>query len=74
MITLSHFAQAIIAISICYVWIICYDNIVLEFKQYGISDLMRNLVGAVKIALSTLLVAGIWNPELVVIPALLMAG
>ncbi len=74
MITLSHIAQVIIAISICYVWIIRYDNIVLEFKQYGIPDLLRNLVGAVKIALSTLLVVGIWYPELVLVPALLMAG
>ncbi len=74
MITLSHLSQAIIAISICYVWIIRYDNIVVEFKQYGIPDVLRNLVGDSKIALSTLLVVGIWYPELVLIPALLMAG
>lgn len=72
--TLSNYAQIIIAISIAYVWIIRYDNIVKEFKQYGIPDLLRNLVGASKIALSTLLVVGIWYPELVLIPALLMAG
>ena len=72
--TLSNLAQVIIALSIAYVWIVRFDNIVKEFKQYGIPDLLRNLVGASKIALSTLLVAGIWYPDLVVIPALLMAG
>ncbi len=74
MYTLSNCAQLVIALSICYVWIIRYDNIVKEFKQYGIPDLLRNFVGASKIALSTLLVTGIWYPELVLIPSLLMAG
>jgi hypothetical protein len=72
--TISNCAQIIIAFAIAYVWIIRYDNIVKEFKQYGISDLLRNVVGAAKIALSTLLIAGIWYPALVLIPALLMAG
>ena len=71
--TLSNCAQIIIALSICFVWIGRFDNIVKEFKQYGISDLIRNLVGATKIALSTLLVAGIWYESLVLIPAILMA-
>jgi hypothetical protein len=72
--TFSNCAQIIIAISIAYVWIIRFDNIVEEFKYYRISDMVRNFVGAGKIALSTLLIAGIWYPGLVLIPALLMAG
>jgi uncharacterized membrane protein YkgB len=44
-----------------------------EFNQYGLSDLTRSIVGAVKIALSTLLVSGIWHSDLVLIPALLIA-
>ena len=70
---LTNFAQIVIAVSVCFVWIFRFDNIVKEFKQYGIPDLLRNLVGATKIALSTLLVAGIWYKSLVLIPALLMA-
>ena len=66
-------AQLFVALSIGYVWIFRFDNIVKEFKQYGLSDLTRSIVGAAKIILSTLLVAGIWYPALVVIPALLMA-
>ncbi len=66
-------AQIIIAISIIVVWVFRFDNIVVEFKQYGLPDLVRNIVGASKIALSTLLIAGIWYPALVAIPALGMA-
>jgi hypothetical protein len=42
-----------------------------EFKQYGLSDLTRTIVGAIKIVLATLLVAEILS--LVLIPSLLMA-
>jgi len=66
-------AQIIVAVSIVVVWVFRFDNIVKEFKQYGLSDQMRNFVGAAKIALATLLVAGIWHPSLVLIPSLLMA-
>ncbi len=73
MTTYSAFAQIIVAISIGYVWIFHFDNIAKEFKQYGLNDLTRGFVGATKIALSTLLVTGIWYPSLVLIPALMMA-
>lgn len=69
----STIAQLVIALSVGYVWIFRFDNIVKEFKQYGLSDLTRTIVGASKIALATLLVTGIWFPTLVFIPALLMA-
>ncbi len=70
---LSNVAQIIVALSIGIVWIFRFDNIVKEFKQYGLSDLVRTLVGSAKIVLATLLVAGIWYSSLVLIPALLMA-
>jgi hypothetical protein len=69
----STIAQLVIALSIGYVWIFRFDNIVREFKQYGLSDLTRTIVGASKIVLATLLVTGIWFPTLVFIPALMMA-
>ena len=65
-------AQLTVAISVAYVWIFRFDNVVKEFKQFGLSDLSRNLVGATKISLATLLVAGIWYSSLVFIPAILM--
>jgi uncharacterized membrane protein YkgB len=70
---LSSGAQIIVAFSIGIVWIFRFDNIVMEFKQYGLSDLVRTLVGSAKIVLATLLVVGIWYPSLALIPALLMA-
>ncbi len=71
--TYTIIAQLVIALSVGYVWIFRFDNIVKEFKQYGLSDLTRNSVGASKIVLATLLTTGIWYPELIFIPALLMA-
>ena len=66
-------AQLIIAISILIVWVFRFDNIVVEFKQYDLSGLIRSIVGASKIALATLLVVGIFYEEVVFISALLMA-
>ncbi|CAN5490447.1 hypothetical protein BH09BAC3_BH09BAC3_33210 [soil metagenome] len=73
MVNLSILAQLIVAVSIVIVWVFRFDNIVKEFNQYGLSNLTRTIVGATKIVLATLLVAGIWYPSLVLIPALLMA-
>ena len=70
---LSIYAQIVIAISIVVVWVFRFDNIVKEFKQYELSDLTRSMVGASKISLATLLVAGIWYPGLVFYPAIVMA-
>lgn len=66
-------SQLIIAFSIVVVWVFRFENIVKEFKQYGLPNLVRNMVGATKIALATLLVAGIWYPSLVLVPAIIMA-
>ena len=64
--------QLTVALSVAYVWIFRYQNVLKEFEQFGLSDLTRNLVGATKISLATLLVAGIWYPSLVLIPSCLM--
>jgi len=65
-------AQLIVAASVAYVWIFRYNVIIKEFEQFGLSDLTRTFVGASKVALATLLVAGIWFPQLILIPAILM--
>lgn len=66
-------AQIIIAVSIVVVWVFRFDNVVKEFKHFGLPDLVRSLVGATKISLATLLVVGIWHEELVGFSALFMA-
>ena len=65
-------AQIIVAASVAYVWIFRYDVIIKEFKVFGLSDLTRTFVGASKISLATLLIAGIWYPSLILIPSILM--
>ncbi len=70
---LAVVAQVVIAASVLYVWIFRFENIVREFREYGLSDLFRSMIGAAKIALSTLLIAGIWYPPLVLVPAIAMA-
>jgi hypothetical protein len=66
--------QVIVACSVAFVWIAHFPNVVAEFHEYGLPDWVRTVVGAVKIALSTLLIAAVWYPALAMIPALLMAG
>jgi hypothetical protein len=69
----AHFAQLIIAFSIALVWIVRFPNVVKEFNEYHLPDFIRTLVGGTKIALATLLVAGIWYPKLVLVSAPPMA-
>jgi len=69
---LMNLAQIIIAISVLYVWTFRFDNVLKEFEQFGLSNLTRNLVGATKISLSTLLVVGVWHTSLVLISSILM--
>lgn len=64
--------QLTLGLSVVYVWTFRFDNVIKEFKQFGLSDLTRNFVGASKIALATLLIAGIWHSSLVQIPSILM--
>ena len=66
-------AQIIIFLSIWIVWVFRFDNIVLEFQQYGFSSLFRNFIGALKISLASIILIGIWNPHLVLIPSIIMA-
>ena len=73
MLQFAEIAQVIVAVSVILVWTVRLDVVVAEFREYGIPDLVRNLVGASKIALGTLLIAGIWYPRLVLVPAVIMA-
>ena len=72
MINLLTISQILVGVSVAYVWVFRYDVITKEFKQFALSDLTRTFIGAFKIALATLLVTGIWFPQLVTIPAALM--
>ena len=54
------------AASIFFVWVVRYDNIILEFKQYGLPDGLRDLVGILKMTFSLLLLIGIERKPLAV--------
>ena len=69
---LIKLVQMTLALSVAYVWVFRFHNVVEEFKKFGLSDLTRNFVGATKISLATLLVVGIWHSSLVFIPSVLM--
>lgn len=69
---LTKLVQMTLAISVAFVWIFRFHNVIEEFKEFGLSDIIRNFVGATKISLATLLVVGIWYPSLVLIPSILM--
>ena len=66
-------AQVVIALSVYFVWVLHFGNVVKEFHEYRLSDLTRSAVGAIKMSLSALLLVGIWYPSMVLIPALIMA-
>jgi len=73
MMSLTTLFQLVIAASVAFVWIFRLDNIIKEFDEYRLPSVVRNMVGAAKISLATLLVAGIWYPALVFVPAVLMS-
>lgn len=65
-------AQLIIAISVYYVWVFRFHNVIKEFEAFGLSDLIRNIVGASKISIATLLIVGIWHSSFILISSVLM--
>ena len=66
-------SQLVVAISVIIVWVFRRENIIVEFEQYGISDIIRNIVGALKISLATILILGIWYNEFLILSSLGMA-
>jgi tellurite resistance protein TehA-like permease len=70
---ISLIFQIIVAISVYYVWIFRFHNVISEFKQFGYSDVFRNFVGAAKISISALLIMGLCYNEITLYAALGMA-
>ena len=66
--------QVVIFASIWVVWVLRFDNIVAEFKHFGYSPLFRNFIGAVKLSLAALLIAGIRFHSLALFAACGMAA
>ncbi|SDS34710.1 DoxX family protein [Christiangramia echinicola] len=64
--------QIIVAVSVLFVWTFRFHNVEKEFKQFGIKNVTRDMVGTLKISLAVLLIVGVWHPSLVLIPSILM--
>jgi hypothetical protein len=71
---ISLFFQTVVAVSVLIVWVFRYHNVIAEFEQFGFSDVFRNFVGASKIAISTLLLTGIFYADLTPYAAIGMAA
>ena len=41
--------RTVVLVSVLFVWVIRYDNIIKEFKQYELPDWLRDFVGILKI-------------------------
>ena len=66
--------QSLVAASIFFVWVVRYDNIIQEFKHYGLPDWLRDLVGILKLTFALLLLLGIQRASLAMIGGLGIAG
>tara|TARA_B100001758_G_C18291366_1_gene547229 strand:+ start:174 stop:518 length:345 start_codon:yes stop_codon:yes gene_type:complete len=66
-------SQIVVSVSVIVVWVFRRENITIEFEQYGISDTIRDVVGALKISLATILILGIWHKELLIVSSIFMA-
>lgn len=64
--------QVVVAASLFFVWVVRYDNIVEEFKGYGLSERLRDLVGVLKLSSALLLVVGIDRERLAMTGALVL--
>jgi hypothetical protein len=70
---ITQVLQFIVGAAVFFVWTFRIHNVIREFKLFGFNEIQRSLIGATKLALSTLLIVGIWHVNLVFIPACLMA-
>ena len=59
--------QAIVAASIFFVWVVRYENIVSEFRQFGYPNWLRDLVGILKLTFSILLLVCIKREQFAVV-------
>ena len=55
--------KALVAGSIFFVWVVRYQNIIDEFKFYGLPEWLRDLVGILKLSFAAML----FSPEITVV-------
>lgn len=65
--------QAVVAAAVFFVWVVRYANIVEEFRQFGLPEWLRDLVGILKLTFALLLLIGIDRPPMAVMGGLGLA-
>ncbi|MEQ1352445.1 MAG: DoxX family protein [Candidatus Acidiferrum sp.] len=66
MLDLTISLQALVAVSIFFVWVVRYHNVVEEFRHYRLPDWLRDLVGVLKLTFALLLLLGIERAPLAI--------
>lgn len=59
--------QALVAAAVFFVWVVRYANIVEEFKQFGLPEWLRDLVGILKLTFALMLLIGIDRAPIAVV-------
>ncbi len=62
--------KILVATSIFFVWVVRYENIVIEFKEYGIPGWLRDLTGILKLSFAAMLLFGHQDSHLPIIGSL----
>ena len=64
MLTLLLSMKILVATSIFFVWVVRYDNILKEFREFGLPDWLRDLTGILKMTFAAMLLFGSLNNSL----------
>ena len=72
--TLVLSMKILVATSIYFVWVVRYENIVKEFKEFGLPDWLRDLTGILKMTFAAMLLLSSQNSDLNTIGSLGIAA
>jgi hypothetical protein len=72
--TLLLAMKILVATSIYFVWVVRYDNIVKEFKEFGLPEWLRDLTGILKMSFAAMLLFSFQDTYLLGIGSLGIAG
>jgi hypothetical protein len=72
--TLLLALKILVATSIYFVWVVRYDNILKEFKEFGLPDWLRDLTGILKMTFAAMLLFGTLDHILNIVGSLGIAG
>ena len=56
--TIISILKTLILVSLFFVWVVRYSNIVSEFKEYGLPDWFRDVMGIVKLTFGLMIFQG----------------